>query len=45
VVADCAPATEPVFYHHGNEEKFYVRVGPGTRELAPSQVVEYLKKR
>jgi hypothetical protein len=45
LVVDCAPATEPVFYRHGKEEKFYVRVGPGTRELALSQVVEYLKKR
>jgi hypothetical protein len=45
LVVDCAPATEAVFYRSGKEEKFYVRVGPGTRELAPSQVVEYLKTR
>jgi hypothetical protein len=45
LVVDCSPATEAVFLRVGRDEKFFIRVGPGSRELAPSQIVDYLKNR
>jgi len=45
LVIDCEPAEEPVFVKQNGEEDFYVRVGPGSRKLPPSKVLEYLKSR
>jgi hypothetical protein len=38
----CDPAAEPVFLRRGNDESFYVRVGPSSRKLGTSQMLEYL---
>jgi len=38
----CNPAEEPVFLRRGNDESFYVRVGPSSRKLGTSQMLEYL---
>jgi hypothetical protein len=43
LVVDCARATTPVFVKQGNREDFYVRVGPGTRELATSEALTYIQ--
>lgn len=45
LVVDCSPAGSPVFVKEGNTERFYVRQGPSTPELPPSQVPEYVKQR
>jgi hypothetical protein len=45
LVVDCEPAGEPVFLAHEGEEEFYVRVGPGSRRLPTSKVLDYLKSR
>ncbi len=39
-VVECAVATEPVFFKHGKDEKFFVRVGPSSRQLPVSEVVK-----
>lgn len=45
LVVDCDPSEQPVFLKHDSEEEFYVRVGPGSRRLPTSKVLEYLKTR
>ncbi len=45
LVVDIEPATIPVFLKHGTEEEFFVRVGPGTRPLPTSKVLEYVRNR
>jgi hypothetical protein len=42
LVVDCRRSQVPVFVRHGNDEDFYVRVGPGTRKLATSTALEYI---
>jgi hypothetical protein len=39
----CGRSQDPVFLKTGSSEKFYVRLGPGSRELKPSQVLAYIK--
>lgn len=41
LVVDCGRATSPVFVKHADKENFYIRVGPGTRQLATSEVLTY----
>ncbi len=42
-VVDCKPSTVPVFCKvKGGDEQFYVRTGPGTTPLAPSEMVKYV---
>jgi len=45
LVVDCEPSKEPVFLKQNDEEEFYVRVGPGSRKLPTSKVLDYLKSR
>ena len=45
LVVDCRTAAAPVFLTHGDEEAFYVRVGPGTRKLSTRATLQYLKKK
>jgi DNA-binding response OmpR family regulator len=42
---ECRPSPAPVFFKMGNEEEFYVRVGPGSRRLSPSEVLTYVANR
>ena len=43
-VVDCRKAELPVYVKHGDDEDFYVRVGPGTRKLPMSAAMQYLAK-
>ncbi len=38
-------ASQPVFFQRGNDEIFYVRSGPATAVLSPSELIAYLKGR
>jgi predicted HTH transcriptional regulator len=41
----CPASATPIFVKDGEVERFYVRTGPSTTELSPSQTHEYLKQR
>jgi hypothetical protein len=43
-VLQCEKSAEPAFLRKGKEEQFYVRIGPSSRQLSMSQVVERLGK-
>ena len=45
MVIECLPGKAPVFVRDGSVERFYVRVGPGTRELTASQSQDYVGQR
>jgi len=45
LVVDCGRSSAPVFLRHGSEEEFYVRVGPGSRKLPTSKVLDYVRAR
>ena len=42
-VVSCREAPKPVFVKDRNNDKFYIRSGPSSRQLTTSQVLEYLK--
>lgn len=44
-VIQCEQASDPVYLRHGKEEKYYVRMGPSSRALTTSQVVDHVSKR
>lgn len=41
----CRPSTKPAFLLSGKEEAFYVRSGPASRKLQPSEILAYLEAR
>jgi DNA-binding response OmpR family regulator len=43
LVVQCLRASQPVFFHRDSEEFFYVRSGPSSQALSPSEVLAYLK--
>ncbi len=47
LLIECKPARQPVFLKIGKNEEFYIRSGPSSMKLSPSQTVNYLlqKKR
>ncbi|MCF6314490.1 MAG: response regulator [Verrucomicrobiales bacterium] len=45
LVVQCMDSAEPVFFRRDNDEYFYVRTGPATAALSPSEVIAYLKGR
>ena len=45
LLVDCLKSEDPIFVRENQTEDFYIRVGNGTRKLATSQVLEYIKKR
>jgi CheY-like chemotaxis protein len=45
LVIECKSSSVPAFFVQGNEESFYIRVGPGTRKLSISQTLTYLSER
>ena len=45
LVVECRPSRQPAFLRDGNDETFYVRVGPGSRELNTRQVLRYIDER
>jgi DNA-binding response OmpR family regulator len=42
---DCLPSPEPVYFRREQEEVFYVRSGPSTQQLSPSEIVAYVNNR
>ncbi len=45
MVVKCRKASLPVFVKDADLERFYIRTGPSTTELSPSQTQEYIKQR
>ncbi|MFA4838546.1 MAG: DUF262 domain-containing protein [Candidatus Neomarinimicrobiota bacterium] len=45
MVVHCPKSMKPVFVKDGNIERFYIRTGPSTTELSPSQTQEYIRQR
>jgi hypothetical protein len=45
LVVRCNKSNQPVFLKHENTEKFFIRTGPSTTELTPSQTQSYIKQR
>lgn len=45
LVVHCKPSPQPVFLKMGREEEFFIRVGPGSRKLTPSEVIAYVTRR
>ena len=41
---DCSPSSTPVFLKVENSEEFYIRTGPSSVKLTPSEVLAYSKK-
>lgn len=39
---ECQSATEPVFLRIGKNEEFYIRSGPSSTKLTPSQMISYV---
>ncbi len=44
LVVDCLNSDMPAFLKKGADEEFYIRVGPGSRKLAFSEILDYLNK-
>ena len=40
----CQPSPAPVYVKDGNQESFYIRTGPATTELTPSQIQSYINQ-
>lgn len=45
LVIQCVPSPNPVFFRRDKEEHFYVRVGPSSQSLSPSQLLSYMENR
>ncbi|MBN1346429.1 MAG: response regulator [Phycisphaerae bacterium] len=45
LVVACDRCPDPAFLKKGDDEEFYIRVGPGSRKLSTSEVLSYLKTR
>lgn len=45
MVVKCSKSHAPIFIKDGDTERFYIRTGPATTELSPSQTQEYIKQR
>jgi DNA-binding response OmpR family regulator len=45
LMIECQPSPSPVFLRMGNEEDFYIRTGPGSRQLSTSEVLSYVSNR
>ena len=41
---DCTRSPSPVFLKVSSQEEFYIRTGPSTVQLTPSEVVDYSRK-
>ena len=45
LVVTCRKSARPVFLKNKREEHFYIRSGPSSRDLTPSQMLEYVQER
>jgi hypothetical protein len=44
-LVNCDRCPEPVFLKNGEQETFYIRLGPSTRQLPASKILDYLQER
>ncbi len=42
---NCDRCSEAVFLKNGEEEKFFIRLGPSTRQLPASKILDYMEER
>lgn len=40
---DCEPSVVPAYLDHEGDEHFYIRTGPATSELQPSEIHDYIR--
>jgi len=45
VMIECKKATDPVFLKIGKNEEFYIRSGPSSVKLSPSQIVNFVQQK
>jgi DNA-binding response OmpR family regulator len=45
LIIECQPSLSPVFLKMGNDEDFFIRIGPGSRRLTTSEVLAYASNR
>ena len=45
LLIECQPSPSAAFLKIGKNEEFFVRVGPGSRQLSTSEVLSYMSKR
>ncbi len=45
LVVTCRKSVRPVFLRNKKDEHFYIRSGPSSRDLTPSQMLEYVQER
>ncbi len=45
LVVECAAANSPVYLRDGHTEQFFIRTGPSSAELKPSEIQTYIKQR
>ncbi|MBW2682752.1 MAG: ATP-binding protein [Deltaproteobacteria bacterium] len=45
LMIECNPVSSPVFLNIGKNEEFYVRSGPSSTKLSPSQTVHYVMQK
>ncbi len=45
MVVKCRRGSAPVFVKDGDTDHLYVRTGPSTTDLSPSQIQDYIKQR
>ena len=45
LAVECLRSDHPVFFRRDNDEAFYIRSGPGTQALTPSDLLAYLENR
>lgn len=45
LAVECLPSPQPVYFRRDQDEIFFVRAGPATQQLSPSQVVAYVSNR
>ena len=45
LAVECLPSPQPVYFNRDQSEVFFVRSGPSTQQLSPSQVVAYVGNR
>jgi len=45
LVVTCRPSNQPVFLKMGRDEEFFIRIGPGSRKLTPSEIVAYVARK
>ncbi|MFT5697555.1 MAG: hypothetical protein ACI8ZB_000403 [Desulforhopalus sp.] len=44
VMVECQKANDPVFFKVGKNEEFYIRSGPSSVKLSPSQIVNFVQQ-